>query len=65
MLTLVPRPRRQGAEWFGGEITVSRSERAWGTLTAVDLATGKVRWRLRDANTKNCHGWTPATGRRA
>ncbi len=58
---LVPAPRILRQEWFGGEMSVAKGEKAWGVLSAVDLATGKIRWRIQDRNLKNYSGGVMVT----
>ena len=59
---LVPAPLSQGAQWFGGEMTVAnRGRGAFGRLNAVDPSTGKIRWQLTEKNLKNYSGGTLAT----
>lgn len=39
-----PAPYRRGGLWVGGELRFPPDAEQWGTVTAIDLGTGEIRW---------------------
>lgn len=40
-------PYRQGQLWLGGSVRFPPDEEQWGTVSAIDLGTGEIRWQKR------------------
>lgn len=40
-------PYPEGKLWLGGAFKVIPSEEQWGNVTAVDVASGKIRWKVK------------------
>ena len=40
-------PYRQGQLWLGGDVRFAPGESQWGTVTAIDLGDGSIRWQKR------------------
>lgn len=42
--TTSPEPYRRGQLWLGGDVRFAPGEEQWGTVTAIDLGDGTIRW---------------------
>lgn len=42
-----PAPYQRGELWLGGDIRFPPEEEQWGTVTAIDLADGRITWQKR------------------
>jgi alcohol dehydrogenase (cytochrome c) len=42
-----PEPYRPGQLWLGGSVRFPPGEEQWGTVSAIDLGTGEIRWQRR------------------
>ena len=45
--TYQPSAYLPGKSWFGGAMTVLPQEEQWGSVTAVDFNTGRIRWQVK------------------
>jgi PQQ-dependent dehydrogenase (methanol/ethanol family) len=59
--TRSPTPRETGALWLGGSVRYVPGEAQWGTISAIDLATGQIRWQ-RQTPTPNASGLLATAG---